>query len=242
MMEKNLYLLLGDVKSSRKIENRDYFQDKLIKSYNKLNEDYIEDFYAKFKIIKGLDEIGCVLTNPVHIYDMIIEILDQIHPQEMRFAIVYDTINTGLEGEKKDITKMDGPAFHRASELMNDLKNSKLYFDMSINIEEILDSNNTLYNKELSHTINEIIKKELVKLINQTISKRQKWTEKQRNIIKEYDKFRNQKEVANKQNITQQAVSKQLKTADLKEIRNTEESVKEILDLYSKLLSSDKNV
>jgi hypothetical protein len=173
---------------------------------------------------------------------MIIEILDQIHPQEMRFAIVYDTINTGLEGEKKDITKMDGPAFHRASELMNDLKNSKLYFDMSINIEEILDSNNTLYNKELSHTINEIIKKELVKLINQTISKRQKWTEKQRNIIKEYDKFRNQKEVANKQNITQQAVSKQLKTADLKEIRNTEESVKEILDLYSKLLSSDKNV
>ncbi|MDZ4170943.1 MAG: SatD family protein, partial [Methanobacteriaceae archaeon] len=60
-MEKKMYVLLGDVISSRKIKNRTSFQKNLENTYNKLNKKYEKDLFAEFKILKGLDEIGCVL-------------------------------------------------------------------------------------------------------------------------------------------------------------------------------------
>jgi SatD family (SatD) len=228
-MEKKLYVLLGDVKSSRKIENREHFQNELINSYEKINKIYKEDIYANFKIIKGLDEIGCVLSNISHIYEIIIEILDDIYPNSMRFALVLDTINTGLE--EKDITKMDGPAFHKASSMMISLKESKEFFNMSIKDE----SSGVIDNKPQSKgiMIDTYVEELLVKIINLTISIREKWTKNQRQIIKEYEKTMNQNKVAKKHNISQQAVSKQLKNSRWKEVKSLEKSLNNIMKGYS---------
>jgi len=54
----------------------------------------------------------------------------------MRFVLVLDHIDIGAES--REVSIMDGPAFHRASDLIKDLKGSRLIFKMSTG-DEILD-------------------------------------------------------------------------------------------------------
>ena len=207
MMPKKLFVLLGDVKSSREINNRELFQEKLIKVCNELNQKYQQDLYADFKILKGLDEIGGVLTEISNIYKIISKITIQIYPNTMRFILVRDYIDTALNS--KDVTKMDGPAFHKASERMKLLKKSKTFFDME--------------------TYNETIDSSLIIMINLMLLYKEKWTKKQHQIIEEYEKTLNQKKVALKYNITQQAVSKVINNTKWKNIKNLENQLNQII-------------
>ncbi len=206
-MPKKLFVLLGDVKSSREIKNRELFQEKLIKVCNELNQEYKNDLYADFKILKGLDEIGGVLNEISNIYKIINKITNQIYPNTMRFILVQDYIDTALNS--KDVTKMDGPAFHKASERMKLLKKSKTFFDMV--------------------TYNETIDGSLIIMINLMLLYKERWTKKQRQIIEEYEKTLNQKNVAFKYNITQQAVSKVINNTKWKYIKDLENKLNQII-------------
>jgi predicted DNA-binding protein YlxM (UPF0122 family) len=207
MMPKKLFVLLGDVKSSREIKNRELFQEKLIKVCNELDQEYQNDLYADFKILKGLDEIGGVLTEISNIYKIISKITNQIYPNTMRFVLVQNYIDTALNS--KDVTKMDGPAFHKASERMKLLKKSKTFFDME--------------------TYNETIDSSLIIMINLMLLYKERWTKKQHQIIEEYEKTLNQKKVALKYNITQQAVSKVINNTKWNNIKNLENQLNQII-------------
>ena len=207
MMPKKLFVLLGDVKSSREIKNRKLFQEKLIKVCNELNQEYQQNLYADFKILKGLDEIGGVLTEISNIYKIISKITNQIYPNTMRFVLVQNYIDTALNS--KDVTKMDGPAFHKASERMKLLKKSKTFFDME--------------------TYNETIDSSLIIMINLMLLYKERWTKKQHQIIEEYEKTLNQKKVALKYNITQQAVSKVINNTKWNNIKNLENQLNQII-------------
>ena len=207
MMPKKLFVLLGDVKSSREIKNRKLFQEKLIKVCNELDQEYQNDLYADFKILKGLDEIGGVLTEISNIYKIISKITNQIYPNTMRFVLVQNYIDTALNS--KDVTKMDGPAFHKASERMKLLKKSKTFFDME--------------------TYNETIDSSLIIMINLMLLYKERWTKKQHQIIEEYEKTLNQKKVAFKYNITQQAVSKVINNTKWNNIKNLENQLNQII-------------
>lgn len=206
-MPKKLFVVLGDVKSSREIKNRELFQEKLIKVCNELNQEYKNDLYADFKILKGLDEIGGVLNEISNIYKIINKITNQIYPNTMRFILIRDYIDTALNS--KDITKMDGPAFHKASERMKLLKKSKTLFDIV--------------------TYNETIDGSLIIMINLMLLYKERWTKKQRQIIEEYEKTLNQKKVALKYNITQQAVSKVINNTKWKYIKDLEIKLNQII-------------
>ena len=206
-MPKKLFVLLGDVKSSREIKNRKLFQEKLIKVCNELNQEYQQNLYADFKILKGLDEIGGVLTETSSIYKIISKITNQIYPNTIRFILVRDYIDTALNS--KDVTRMDGPAFHKASERMKLLKKSKTFFDMV--------------------TYNETIDSSLIIMINLMLLYKERWTKKQRQIIEEYEKTLNQKKVALKYNITQQAVSKVINNTKWKNIKDLENQLNQII-------------
>ncbi len=206
-MPKKLFVLLGDVKSSREIKNRELFQDKLIKVCNELNQEYENDLYADFKILKGLDEIGGVLNEISNIYKIINKINNQIYPNTMRFVLVWDYIDTALNS--KNVTKMDGPAFHKASTMMKLLKKSQTFFDM------------VTYNKTIDGS--------LIIMINLMLLYKERWTKKQRQIIEEYEKTLNQKKVALKYNITQQAVSKVINNTKWKNIRDLENELNQII-------------
>lgn len=216
-MKQKFYVLLGDVIQSRKIDNRDDFQKKIEETCKNINTMYAEGIYADFKILKGIDEIGGVLSSMSNIYKVITRILDDIYPNRIRFALVFDYIDTALE--TRNVTKMDGVAFHKASEMIRELKRSKLMFDMSVE-DEMLDM-------------------AITGQINLIFLFKKNWSATQYNIVREYEKTKKQSEVAKKLRITQQAVSKNLKRSMWKEIRTVEEKINFILQGYPQQVNAN---
>lgn len=214
IMKKKLYVLLGDVISSRQIIDREKFQDKFEETLKKINVEYVDDIFADFKILKGIDEIGSVLSNISNVYKMMDEILEQLHPNLIRFVLIFDYIDAGMES--LDISKMDGPAFHKASDTMNTLKKSKLMFEMCVG-DNMIDA-------------------AIAGQINLILLTKKNWSLKQHQIVREYKSINNQDDVAIKLGITQQAVSKTLNKVMWKEMILIEKKLNYIIDNYSQNL------
>ncbi len=211
-MKQNLYVVLGDVVASRRIEDTEAFQRKLEKVCLKVNRNFGEDIYADFKILKGIDEIEGVLLNISNFHKILNTLIESFYPHSMRFVLILDYIDTAVES--RDVSRMDGPAFHRASDLMKDLKGSRLMFRMSIG-DEIMDK---------------IVAGE----INLLFLLKKGWSPSQYSILSEYRKTGTQKMVAEALGITQQAVSKALNRSMWKEISSIEDDLNYVLQNYSK--------
>ena len=213
---------MGDVVSSRKITDgeRGEFQDRLEETCKGINSSYKSDISAYFKILKGIDEIGGVLSDISRTYEIITKILEGLYPNLMRFVLVLDYIDTALY--TKDIAKMDGPAFHKASDMMNSLKRSKLMFDMSVG--------DVVIDRAISGQIN------LILLIKKTRTKNQ------HQVVLEYERTKNQHEIAKNLEITQQAVSKTLRRSMWGEISGIEEKLNGTLREYSKRQGHDGGI
>ena len=200
VMGKDYYLLIGDVVDSRKIRNREEFQERLRELLEDINQKFKDDIYAQFKILKGVDEFGGVLKEPSNIYEIIKKIHENILPKKVRSVLAKGGIDVSLE--KKDVEYMDGPVFHRANELMEDLKKSKFYFQLEVS-DELIDS--AIFGQ-----------------INALMLLKNEWTEKQLSVIKKYQKLGTQNKVANEMGITPQAISKSLDRSNYKKIKQIE--------------------
>ena len=201
------YVLLGDVISSKKIKDRAKFQEKLIKTCNAINQAYNDDIIANMKIIKGSDEIGCILGNLAPLYEIINRLFDDLYPVKIRFVMASGKIDTGFETE--DISQMDGPAFHQASKLIMDLKKEKLIFNML--------SSNKIMDTLLTNNIN------LIYLL------KKRWSQEKIDIINAYERWSDQRKVASKLGISQQAVSYHLISSNWKEIKKMEAKLNQSL-------------
>lgn len=210
-MGSDLYVLLGDVISSKKLENRSEFQINLIKACRTVNEKYSEDIYAEFDILKGTDEIGAVLKDIKNFYEMILDIYEITGMNTVRFALAKGVIDTGLEQE--EISRMDGPVFHEANRLMQELKKEKLLFKISTRDE--------VFDKLVSDTIN------LIYLIES------KWSPKKVEIIRQYERSKDQKIVARKLGMKQQDVSYHITSTNWREIQKIKEDLKTTVKLYT---------
>ncbi|PWB51080.1 MAG: hypothetical protein C3F06_11040 [Candidatus Methanoperedenaceae archaeon] len=209
-MKQKFYVMLGDVIASRRITDREIFQRKLEEACSNVNLDFVEDIYADFNILKGIDEIGGVLLNITSVYKIIHTLQEQFYPHSMRFALVYDYIDTAVESQ--EVSRMDGPAFHRASDILKNLKGSRLIFKMSIN--------------------DEIMEKMVTGEINLIFLLKKSWSLRQRRILYEYRKIGNQNMVAKALGISQQAVSKALNRSMWKEISGIEGDLNYVLLQY----------
>lgn len=202
-MEEDYYLLLGDIINSRKIKDREQFQEELIELLNRINQNFHDDIYADFKILKGIDEFGGVLKKPSNTYDIIKELHENILPKKVRFVFTKGIIDVALE--KKDVEYMDGPVFHQANELMSELKKSKFYFELKVN--------------------DDLMEQALFGQINTLMLLKNEWTQKQLSVIKKYKELGSQKKVANEMGITPQAISKNLDRSNYKKIEHIEKKL-----------------
>jgi hypothetical protein len=206
------FVLLGDVVSSRRIVDRDRFQSSLAELCSRINAEYANDIYAHFKGLKGLDEIGGVLNDVSNTFNIIILISETLYPCKMRCSLVYDFIDTALDSG--DVAKMDGPAFHRASKAILELKKTELLIRIAVE-DEIID-------KILEGEIN-------LMLLNNAAR-----TPKQRKIIKEYELIKNQAKIADKLGLSQQHVSMALKRSHWRMRKDLEEELNRSLHSYQK--------
>lgn len=218
-MKQKLFVFLGDVVSSRKIADRDVFQRLLEGICREVNTRYADDLRAPFKTLKGLDEIGGVLTDISNIFNIVAMISDGLHPHQMRCALVYDYVDTALESG--DVSKMDGPSFHRAAQAIIELKKTDLLFSLSAE-DEALD-------------------KAFEGEINLMLLLRRERTSKQRQIIKEYELIKNQQEVARNLGISQQSVSLALRRSRWKLLKGLEDNLNGALRGYQGRIKKGMN-
>lgn len=210
-MSVKKFVLLGDIVSSRKIQVRNSFQERLDAALGRINTVFAADFNAPLKIIKGLDEFGGVLKTLRNYYRIMAMLGEYLHPQVTRAALIYDKIGFGQD--TGDIARMDGPAIHRASSLIDRLKSKQLFFDAMID--------------------NPVIDGALMGQLNLLALLKKGWSERQMLIFREYRETGNQYSVAEKFKITQQAVSSTLKRCMYRQIDSLEKGLNEAFHEYS---------
>lgn len=206
----NRYVVLGDVVQSRDIDDRNEFQDRLRTACDHVNQQFDRDIYARFQMLKGVDEVGGVLASASNIYAIVKYLFDDLDPHRLRIAVVYDEVDVGIE--TRVVSEMDGPAFHQADGLLDSIEQTGLLFDMQTG------------RKHLDLAVADEI--------NLLLAMRQQWTDRQREVVNQYEQYENQYEVADELGISQQAVSKTLSKASWPLIEHVEKRLEQILQEY----------
>lgn len=185
------YVVLVDIIDSREIRDRDAFESRLERALEYVNEAERESISTPFTHMKGIDEFGCVLRRISPVPDVVSDILDRIHPYFCRFAVASGAIDIGVDRET--VAEMDGPAFHRASALLEGIEDSGLYADV-----------------DTAGSADGLI----AGALNLMILGREGLTDRQMEVILAYERRGTQSEAAEELGLRQQAVSKSLQRAN----------------------------
>ena len=108
----NSYIaIIGDMKNSKIMNDRNSVQNELKKILNNVNEKYSKDISARFMITLG-DEFQGLLHDGAHVMQIIEEIQSEMHPVEIRFGIGIGPITTEINYEMA--IGADGPGYYKA--------------------------------------------------------------------------------------------------------------------------------
>lgn len=113
------YAIIGDIKRSKKIENRCEIQEKLKKILDNVNSIYNNDISAKFLITLG-DEFQGLLEITAPILEIIKYIQREIYPIKLRFGVGIGNVSTLINHEAA--IGADGSAFYAAREMIEFLR------------------------------------------------------------------------------------------------------------------------
>ena len=193
----NFTAIIGDIKDSKKIKNRNQIQEKLNGIIKYINEAYDEDIAAKFIITLG-DEFQGLLKNNGHVLDIIKYIQREMYPVRLRFGIGFGEISTSIFHEAA--IGADGPAYYAARKMLEELREKEKKLK-----RQAADIQISLYDTEKFEIeeINTVLA--LMKIIEDG------WSEKQRFTI--WDMAQNggsQEECAKRMDTTQSTVARRL--------------------------------
>jgi hypothetical protein len=204
---RNPVVLLGDVVGSARIKGRLQMRRRMESACALVNRAYRGGIRADFKMLKGIDEVAGVLDAVASVYDIVLSFLGAARPHHVRFVAVRGVIDVGLDED--DVSAMDGPVFAAGSEIMARLKRSGMPLSM--------------------HTGDRYFDATAGALMNSLILLRHAWSDRQHEIVDEYEKRGNQTAVARRLHISQQAVSDALRKARWREIGMLEGDLKRML-------------
>jgi hypothetical protein len=113
-------VLIGDLIASRNSPNRKDLQNRLEAVLTKLNNRPPKPV-SPYTLTLG-DEFQAVFETADNVFDDIVQILKALHPDQVRFSLGLGTITTDLNPNQA--LGMDGPAFYRARDGIDQLKDS----------------------------------------------------------------------------------------------------------------------
>jgi hypothetical protein len=204
------YVVLGDVAASRKITERRAFRDRLADLCDRVNEAYTESIGAAFTPLKGIDEIGGTLESVEDLYGITKTITAEVRPEVMRLAVVGERID--VRANEGEVSSMDGPAFHRADELLETMDSKGYRFEFEADDER--------FDALLSGQVNLLL------------ARRESLTDRQREVVATYERQGTQRDVAEELGITQQAVSSALRAAGWPMVGEVEDNLSRALAKY----------
>ncbi|WP_254863242.1 SatD family protein [Halovivax gelatinilyticus] len=200
------YVVLGDVVDSRSITERDRFRETFAEARERVARRYESAFVAGPSVLKGIDELGGVLSTLEPVYDIVVTLQTALHPHAIRIAVASGEISVGPDGS---VAQMDGEAFHRATELLEAIERDGLRFGLDTG----------------THPLDTAIAGE----INLLVHVRESWTDRQREVVTRYERAPTQRAVASELEISQQAVSNVLQSASWPLVETIEGRLRETL-------------
>lgn len=214
--------IIGDIRQSRKIEDRKYVQIRLRKVLDRINHKYEKTISSKFTITLG-DEFQGLLCRGGEVICIIEEIQNEMYPVQIRFGIGIGEITTDINVEMA--IGADGPGYYMAREAINIIKsteqrNAMQSSDIRIEVQEDSNSVSLLLNTIFS--LMEVIKSN--------------WSQRQREIIYEFEKNKgSQIECARQLNITQSSVQRGLVNGNFYAYKSARETVITVLEEIGKI-------
>lgn len=207
-------VIVGDLVHSRNIAGREQVSQKIRLAIECICSEFRGEFYAPLVLTRGIDEFSGVLNRPDMSYRICRFLNDKIYPCRFRYAVVQGKLD--IEVESRNAGRMDGPAFHVASDMISRAQREKLHciFKLGLPAE---------YDVWLSELAN------VVELL------RADWSERKRHIVRLYEKMEpragmgRQNEVARILGVSQQSVSSTLLQAKWKEINRVENVIDKAL-------------
>lgn len=184
------YVVLADVVNSRDLADRDSFRERLTETLSSVNEAHRTSIDTAFERIKGIDEFGGVLGDLAPVYDIIADILNGVHPVPVRFAVAGGNVDVSKRSDA--VSEMDGPAFHRADQLLSEVESTDLYAAV-----------------DTGHAIDPLVSNN----VNLLLMYRERLTDRQVEIVRAYERHDTQTAAAEELGVRQQTVSKTLKRA-----------------------------
>lgn len=198
------FALTGDVVSSRELEDRAGVQRSLRTVVEELNEELDAALATPLKLIAG-DEVQGLLDDPGAAVDVVTRVADRLHPVGVAWGLGRGPISTDWA---EDVSILDGPCLHRAREA----------------VEIAASEGRWLVARGFEPPHGGI----LSTLFDLTWTLRASWTETQMKYVREA-RARKQTEVAALYDVSRQAVSKTLGSAEFSVVMEGEEAARRYL-------------
>lgn len=208
--------IIGDIKDSKKIDDRKNVQTKLKSVLNRVNEKYESAISSKFLITLG-DEFQGLLREGDCVIDIIEEVQREMYPIQIRFGIGVGEITTDIYSEMA--IGADGPGYYKAREAINELKCSEQKSktqpaEIRIEIEDDRHSISLMLNTIFS----------LMAVIENN------WSKRQREIIWDFEKHKgSQLECAERLMISQSSVQRSLMNGNYYAYKDAKDTVDNVL-------------
>ena len=200
--------LIGDIEQSKKLERemRIKTQETLLSLFNRLNSKG-DSLISPYTLTLG-DEFQTVYSKGDDLFRHIWMIMASVHPVMVRFSIGAGDITTNIN--RKSSLGMDGPAFHRARDGMDQLKKTKGLICLNSGDEQI------------NHLINNIFR-----FIEGNI---RSWKKNRLLILHKLREGNEVKQIAGELDLSEVAVYKNINTGNLEALIDLEKSITRLIN------------
>ncbi len=189
--------VIGDIRQSKKIENRSEVQKKLKLVLEEINVKYDDEISSKFIITLG-DEFQGLLCNGSITMNIITEIERKMHPVKIRFGVGIGAITTDVNKEMS--IGADGPGYYKARDAIEFLKEN-----------EKKKQTNTADIRFEAEGDNQAVTIMINTILSLSAAIKDSWSDRQREIIWDMLQHRdNQIDAAKRFKIKQPAIQKSL--------------------------------
>lgn len=203
----SLYVaLIGDIRGSRELEDRNEVQEEFKEVVNSLNDEIPRKSIAsQFTVTTG-DEFQALLTDASPAVEAAVAASDQFHPARLRFGIGRGELDTEVNPNRA--IGMDGPCFHRARGAINSAQSQEAW----VRVRGW---------KGFDERVNAMF--DLVQCV------REDWTDRQAEFARALEVKGTQKAVAEHFNVSKSTVSESLSAGHAQEVRKAEDALAECL-------------
>ena len=206
-------VVLCDVRGSRSLPDRPAFLDRLESALEDVNE-ASDALLGTFELQAGLDEFAGVVR-PGRAAPILLRLWEDLHPVEVRFAVVHGLLDVIPETPANDdcpgAAGFDGPAFHRADDLLDGLRRGERLVEIR--------AGGSGREDRLLTALGDL-------LYGQILA----WTERQVEVVRTYRRLGTQQAAAAELGVSQSTVSRALSAVDYRRTRAAGQVFVESLD------------